>query len=371
MINITARTINENLFNSLMLRWMQEMKYWLRIKYIEIFHWEYWPMWLVYLPVSFYYLWLCVKARSFFFFSAANPTIETGGMFFESKWDIFKLIPQQYYPLTAIVWAGEDIDAALLKMEAIGLSFPVIAKPDRGERGWCVEIINNTEALKNYITRIPVDFLIQQYISLPVEMSIFYYRNPSKQKGVITSVTKKEYLKVAGDGNATLLQLIMKHDRAFLQLEKLKKNTAINLHKIVAKGEQEVLVPFGNHVRGAMFLDEGHIIDNELTQLFDHISKQIPGFYYGRFDLKCSSMEDLRKGKLSILELNGSGAEPAHIYQPGFSFFKAQAVLARHYAMMYAAAKANHDTGTPYMTLQSYRATKAAEKLYKQQVLVL
>lgn len=356
-------------FPAVFFRSMLDVKYWFRRKYIKSFHWEYWPMWMVYFPVSFYYLWLCTKIRSLFFFSAANPTIETGGMFFESKWDIFKLIPQQYYPVTAIVHAGTSIESTLSKMQENGLTFPVIAKPDRGERGWCVEIVENMEALKNYLARHPIDFLLQQYINFPLEMSIFYYRHPSDEHGRITSVTQKEYLNVTGDGHSTLLELIIKSDRAFLQLERLKKNAAIRLNKIIPQGTNEVLVPYGNHVRGAMFLDKENIIDKELTDLFDLISKQIPGFYYGRFDFKCNSLEELKKGKLSILELNGSGAEPAHIYQPGYSFFKAQRVLARHYKMMYAAARSNHQTGTAYMTLRSYKEIKAAEKLYKQRVL--
>lgn len=370
MLDVPAGTANENYFQEFLFRSIQELKYWLRIKYIKFFNWEYWPMWIVYFPVSFYYLWLCIKSRSFFFFSAANPTIETGGMFFESKWDIFKLIPRQYYPATAIVRTGENIYSALASMQAAGFSFPVVAKPDRGERGWCVEILKNSESLRTYIEKHPIDFLLQQYIDLPVEMSIFYYRHPSTEKGTITSVTQKEYLQVTGDGKASLLELIMKYDRAFLQLKKLKNNTAIDLHKIPMKGSQEVLVPYGNHVRGAMFFDKASIIDKELTEIFDHISGQIPGFYFGRFDLKCESIEALKVGKLSILELNGSGAEPAHIYQPGFSFFKAQAVLASHYRMMYAAATANHRAGISYMTRKDYRKTKAAEKLYKQRVTV-
>jgi len=75
----------------------------LRRYFIKATSWEYWPMWLVYFPVSFYYIFLAIKARSFFFFSASNPTIETGGMFFESKWKIFELIPKNYFPTTIYI----------------------------------------------------------------------------------------------------------------------------------------------------------------------------------------------------------------------------------------------------------------------------
>ena len=103
-----------------------------------------------------------------------------------------------------------------------------------------------------------------------------------------------------------------------------------------------------------------------MNLVIDLICKQIKGFYFGRFDLRCNSIEDLKKGKnFSILELNGAGAEPAHIYDPSFSFFKAQLVLANHYRMMYLASKENNKLGAPFMTLQNYKKLKKAEKAYK------
>jgi hypothetical protein len=347
---------------------MIAIKKWCRIKYIKIFNWEYWPMWMVYLPASFYFIYLSIKARSFCFFSAANPSIETGGMIFESKWDIFKLIPKQYYPNTIIITAKENIDTVIAKMYNAGLQFPIVAKPDRGERGWCVEILKSKAELQDYLSNYPIDFLLQQYIDYPIELSIFFYRHPAAENGVVTSVTKKEYLKVTGDGRSNLHELIKKNDRAFLQLEKLKKITALDLDKILKNRETQILVPFGNHVRGAMFLDYCNIIDEKLNAVFNTLSKQIEGFYFGRFDIKCNSIEELKEGKFSILELNGSGAEPAHIYQPGFSFLKAQKVIMQHYKMMYDAAKANNKKGTAYMSLRSFREVNAAQKKHKLKV---
>ena len=346
---------------------LRVLKNWARRIYIKFFNWEYWPMWLVYFPSIFYFLYLSLKARSFCFFSAANPSIETGGMIFESKWDIFKLIPKEYYPCTILIEANRPIDDVIASMKLASLSFPVIAKPDKGERGWCVAILQNKTDLKNYISDHPIDFLIQQYINYPVELSVFYYRNPNEACGIITSVTGKEYLKVTGNGVSNLYELIMANDRAFLKINKPLQ--LCNFYKIPEKGKDEILVPFGNHSRGAMFLDCCSIIDEELTATFNKISKQIQGFYFGRFDLKCRSISDLKKGQyFSILELNGSGAEPSHIYQPGFSFFKAQKVITGHYRMMYEAAKENNKRGVPYMSLKSFSAVRAAEKIHKKKV---
>ena len=136
-------------------------------------------MWLVYFPAGIYFIYVCFKARSFFFFSAANPSIETGGMFFESKWKIFELIPKQYYPSTIYIDIADGMQLIIQKMTADEIVFPVIAKPDRGERGWCVKKINCIGELEAYKRDVAIPFLIQAYIAHPLEFSIFYYRNPN------------------------------------------------------------------------------------------------------------------------------------------------------------------------------------------------
>ncbi|MCX6210637.1 MAG: hypothetical protein NTZ59_14325, partial [Bacteroidetes bacterium] len=142
-----------------------------------------------------------------------------------------------------------------------------------------------------------------------------------------------------------------------MQYHHLKKNKSIDFEKVLNKDEEQVLVPYGNHVLGAMFINYNHIIDPQLNNTFDEISKQIDGFYFGRFDLPCTSIEDLKQGKnISILELNGAGAEPAHIYDPSFSFLKAQQVIVQHYKMLYQAATVNNKGGVAYMSYNDFRS---------------
>ncbi len=326
-------------------------------------------MWVVYFPVSFYYIFLAIKARSFFFFSASNPTIETGGMFFESKWKIFELIPKKYFPSTIYIKDTDTLDVVLDKLNTNNISFPIIAKPDRGERGWCVQKLSDKKALNDYINEINIPFLIQSYVDYPLEFSVFYFRNPNRHQGKVTSVTLKKLLTVKGDGVLNIEQLILKNDRAFLQYQNLKNNKSINFEKVLNKDEEETLVPYGNHVLGAMFINYNHIIDEQLNKTFNEISKQIDGFYFGRFDLRCTSIEDLKEGRnISILELNGAGAEPAHIYDPNFSFLKAQQVIAKHYKMLYQASTLNNKKGVAYMSYSDFKSWRKQEKEFKQKV---
>jgi hypothetical protein len=323
-------------------------------------------MWLVYFPVSFYYTYLSLKAKSFFFFSATNPSIENGGMFFESKWLIYQQIPAELFPKTILVNPTDNLEQINAAMQAASISFPIIVKPDRGERGWLVKKINNSIELKRYRDSMYITFLIQTYIELPVELSVFYYRHPSASMGTITSVTLKNLLTVTGNGVDSIRVLIGKKDRAFLQLDHLQKNADIDFNNVPEKNKVIPIVPYGNHALGAMFINYNHIISPQLVEIFDNISKHIDGFYFGRYDLRCTSIENLVMCKdISILELNGAGAEPAHIYDPSFSFWKAQRVLASHYKMMFDAAIENHKRGVPFMTYQAFKNVVQLEKKYK------
>jgi hypothetical protein len=116
-----------------------------------------------------------------------------------------------------------------------------------------------------------------------------------------------------------------------------------------------------------MFLDGNDLIDKSLTEVFDRISKPIDGFYYGRFDLKCQSTEDLKAGRnIKILELNGVGAEPAHIYQPGFSLWKAWQVLFSHWKVMFEISRKNNELGHSYMSFkEGFEKYKWIRQYYK------
>ncbi len=288
-------------------------------------------------------------------------------MFFSSKWKIFQLVPKEYYPTTIFVDIDDKISSIKQRMQEAGILFPVIAKPDRGERVWGVKKIENIAELESYRTAMNITFLVQSYISYPIEISIFYYRHPLEQKGIVTSVTYKKLLTITGNGVSTVEKLILDNDRCFLQYDKLKMESQIDFDKILNIGEQQVLVPYGNHVLGATFFNYNHIIDEQLTATIDNISKRIDGLYYGRYDLRCKSIEDLKKGiNFSILEVNGTAAEAAHIYEPGYSFFRAQLQIAKHFKMMYEAAIENKKRGCSYISFHTFLNILTLEKQYRQ-----
>ena len=93
-----------------------------------------------------------------------------------------------------------------------------------------------------------------------------------------------------------------------------------------------------------------------LCESFDRISKQINGFYFGRYDLRCASLKDLEEGNVQVVELNGCGAEPAHIYHPGASLWKGLRDLITHWRNMYLISKENHLRGMPYLSFREGKA---------------
>lgn len=317
----------------------------------KLVKWEYWPFYVLYFPISFYYIYLALRARSLFFFAASNPKIDFGGMLGESKAAIFDLIPDKYIPRTKRFSADVSLSHVTNFLNEHNLDFPIICKPDIGERGWMVEKIRNTDELIIYLNRIKVDFLAQEYVNYPVELGVFYYRMPGNEKGNVSSIVVKDMLHVIGNGNKTTRELIQANPRANMQLEMLERDGKIDLDAVPEKNIRVELEPIGNHCKGTTFLNGNMHISANLEIVFDTISKEIEEFYFGRFDLRCKSIADLEKGAhFKILELNGAGAEPGHIYQPGYALLKGYTDICFHLNKLCTISIVNHRRGFKHPT---------------------
>jgi hypothetical protein len=309
---------------------------------IRLTHWEYWPTHVVYAPVYPYWLWLSLRARSLFFFNAANPRIEYAGFTHERKSGIYRQLPSRYYPRTHFCTVGSKPDEVRKQLANRALHFPLIAKPDIGERGTQVSLLRTAAQLEEYCRRSKVDFLIQEYISYEMEAGIFYVRVPGEARGRITGIVGKEFLSVTGDGHSTMRKLLAREPRSLLQLDALSRRYGSLLDNVPAAGVRQTLVPYGNHCRGAKFVDWSDRITDELTTVIDRICKRVPDFYYGRLDIKFTSWDDLLQEKnFSIIELNGAGSEPTHIYDPAHSVFFAWKEIIRHWRLLHRISLAN------------------------------
>ncbi len=319
-------------------------------RFLRIWKWEFWPFWVFYIPIYFYWFYLSLRARSFFFFSAANPLMELGGFSNYSKYNVLKNIPPQFLPRTILVDHTMHPASLATTIQSHGLHFPIIAKPDRGERGKKVRKVQSFEDLVSYLQAMPGDTILQEFIEYPLEFGVMYYRAPNEVRGHISSVVQKEFLSVIGDGSSTVEDLIRADSRSSLFLEHIQKNYPLQLKKIPKPGEKFIVEPIGNHSRGTIFLNANHLIKPKLVEVFDQISHQIDGFYFGRYDIKVPKLEDLYTGKnIRILELNGANSEPAHIYDPKMPILKAYRYLFKHWRALYRISIQNHSRGVAYM----------------------
>ena len=269
----------------------------------------------------------------------------------ESKMDIYNILPEGYYPNTLFFSAETRVDSVKDSIYRNHFNYPLVGKPDIGMKGIAVKKIDNEAELAEYVLNAKFDFLIQEFVSFKNEVGIFYYRYPGEQRGHISGIVSKEFLTITGDGDSTIKELLMQDKRYVLQLPALKKMYGDNLSKILPGGEEFVLVPYGNHVRGAKFVDASYLIDEKLTQSIDEVCRQVDGFYFGRLDVRYNTWEELREGKnFSIIELNGAGSEPTHMYDPRHSVFFAWREITRHWKILWKISKLNHDKKNhPYM----------------------
>jgi hypothetical protein len=332
------------------------MKWWkefLRSSFlIKLRHWEYWPFGILQFPLFFYYPWLALRARSLTFFTGSNPGILMGGMFGESKFDVLELIPIEYKPRTIRIRSGSSKEELIGSLHDHDFSYPLIFKPDIGERGFGVRRISSADEALQYLVETKFDFLVQEFVDLPLEFGVFYRRFPQSSHGHVSSIVMKEMLCVEGDGVSTLQELILRKDRAKLQWATLQKRFQTRLTDVMPKGQKLEIVSIGNHCLGTKFINANHLINARLNESFDRISKQIPGFYFGRFDLRCGSLADLENGRIKIMELNGCGAEPAHIYDPDFAFWSALGVLFDHWKTIFKIAQQNQSRGFQFLPLK-------------------
>ena len=304
-----------------------KMKY--PLWFIKLTNYEYWAwQWFYYplLPYIFYQAW---RARSAGFFTTINPSFENSGFYAYSKKAILDLIPNQYKPQDFFIQKEENVVSFFIKNK---LSFPLITKPDKGERGKGVTKICNSKDFDIYhLQNTDTEYIVQEFASEKLEFGVFYSRLPNEEKGIISSLTLKEFLSVTGDGISTLGELISNNNRARFQEKKLRERFEVEWCSVLEIGKILELEPIGNHCRGTRFINANYLITKQLEYVFDGIARQIPGFYYGRFDLRTASLADLYDGKVKIMELNGANSEPTHIYDASFGLFNAYRTIAWHW----------------------------------------
>ncbi|MDX1912739.1 MAG: hypothetical protein SFV22_14710 [Saprospiraceae bacterium] len=315
----------------------------------KLTNWELWPAAALYAPLSLFWLWYVIKSRSLWWFTPSNPTIPFGGYEGETKTGVYAQMPEDVYPRTILASPAEDFSVVKQRVAEAGFQYPFIVKPDVGRKGLLFRKIDTEAQLLDYHKYCPIPYLVQDLVDLPMELGVFYVRHPSEQKGKITGIILRQALEVYGDGKTTLRHLIQQHPYARLRAEEFFRKHEEKLDWAPADRERYVLSYAVNRSRGARLTDVSHEADAELTAFFDRISLYSGGFFWGRYDVKCVSIAELKQGKnYAILEYNGAGASPSHMYHSGKSLWQAYGIILYHWQLMYEISAWNNANGHPY-----------------------
>jgi membrane protein DedA with SNARE-associated domain len=321
-------------------------------RFKRILRWEFWPPALFYIPVVAKCLMLAIKYRSLTLPTLANPGMYLGGLIGESKFDTLAVLAEAHPDVVAETrlvpfdCVERQVTQILRLRDAENLAYPLVLKPDVGQRGFGFRVIHSDEEVKAYVKHFARDVLVQEYAPGPHEAGVFYYRFPHQDKGKIFSITDKVFPLAVGDGERTLEELIRRDPRASLISEVYLKRFHDQRKRVLAAGEVLRLVEAGNHCQGAIFLDGQRLFSPALESKIDEISKSIRGFYIGRYDLRYASEEALREGRgVQIVEINGVSSEATSIYDPKNSLCDAYRVLFRQWEIIFAIADENRARG--------------------------
>lgn len=291
---------------------------------------EYWPWFLIYLPVLPIYLAEALRSRRAAFFTNVNPGIDMGGFFGERKSEIYALLPGTSYPATVLVPAATSEHDILALVNSEGIQFPLVVKPDVGERGRGVERVTEETRLLEMLTNATEDLLVQRLATGEYEYGLMFAREPATGRTDLLSITGKRFLQVCGDGQRSVAELLHLEYRGSKQVERLRSSAINELDRIPRNGERFQVEPIGNHCRGTTFLDEGHLRTARLEKAVGDLLHGVEGVYYGRLDVRATSEEALKAGKFEVIELNGVSSEPGHIYDPSYSIWRCWRELIRH-----------------------------------------
>ena len=324
-------------------------------RWLRLTHWEFWPPGLFYPPVVFYICYLGLKHRCLTLFTSANPAIEEGGFVGESKSRILNGLgreetSRQFIPATALLRGSFDTETKLAQVRQFLTSndceFPIVLKPDRGERGAGVSVVRTQDEVRHYLERSPdVDLIIQEHIT-GSEFGVFYYRYPDETSGRIFAITRKLFPVVIGDGVSTLENLILSDRRAPSMARAYFDAQRDRLLTVPEAGEAIQLIEIGTHCRGSIFLDGAGLKTDELEIAIDRLARGFKGFYFGRFDIRTPSVADFLAGReFKVVELNGVTSEATNIYDPKNSLSTAYRILFKQWRIAFEIGAQNRKRG--------------------------
>lgn len=323
----------------------------------RLIRWEFWPMWLFYSPIIIYIIFLTIRYRGLTFMSV-NPGLKMSGFVGDKKAESLQQLSGKHVahsqllkkPMTAATQLAQ-VDEFMQQYE---LSYPIVLKPNSGQRGQDVAIIRSQKACQNYLESTTSDAVVQEYIQ-GEEFGVFYYRMPNQTQGKIFSITRKKFPVLVGDGIKTLEQLIFDNPRTHYMADYLLQLHRDDLSKVLDSDEKFQVVEIGSHCRGSVFLEGADCITAPLEKEIDLVSKQINGFYFGRYDIRAKDQASLKAGEnFKVLEVNGVTSESTNIYDPSNSVFDAYKIMFAQWKLAFEIGQQNILQGAAKISIKQF-----------------
>jgi hypothetical protein len=310
------------------------------------------PKWLNLVPMVLQWCWLGLRHGSLTLPSAVNPRITAGGLVGDTKSEYFACMGAHARSKVASYAMLRVTDGALplalAAMRDAGLAFPVVAKPDLGWCGFGVRKLDDAGALADYLAIYPSgeSLMLQRYLDEPGEAGIFYVRHPGGSHGWLLGILLRHYPQVVGDGVRNVAQLI----RADARLQRAMRNQRehecqYDPDEVPAPGDTVRLSLIGSTRVGGRYEDGSALASERLLAAVEAIARDMPSFHAGRFDVRYRTLQDLRRGRFTIMEVNGAGSEAVHAWDPKYSVWQVYRMVFAKQRLLFALGAANRSRG--------------------------
>lgn len=318
------------------------------------------PKWLICVPLMAQWLWLSLRYGSTTLPSTANPLITAGGLVGEAKLEYFHCMGPVALSATALHCAVTPAlrrsmtQVRRLMMQA-GVVFPLVAKPDLGMCGFGVRLIADESTLAAYFAAFPSDqvIVLQEYLAQDNEAGIFYARQPGADQGQIIGLALRYFPQVVGDGHSTLAQLIAANPRTQRVQGRPDHEFTLDPKLVPAAGQCVRLSTIGSTRIGGLYRDGAAHISPALLKAIDAIARDMKEFYFGRLDVRFSSLEALSQGiGFKIMEVNGAGSEAIQAWDPDINVINAFRIIFSKQRLLFAIGHANRSQGHQPISLR-------------------
>lgn len=294
--------------------------------------WEQLPWQIQFLPSVIKYLPVVGSINTI------NPDIGgLSGMVGASKVHLNTKVYPDFRPKDIVFEVGTTVSEMQELVTERKIFFPVFIKPIRGERAAGVQFLPNKSALSKVVLDSNRSYLIEEAIMTTSEFCINVVRDLATQMFLVFSITERVIPTVIGDGETTIKALVLLLDMPVLQKQKIVSALEIEfLDTVLARNISQTVVrtasiSYGtNYVNQRLTLAQKKLLEQQMNKVLSHAT----GFNIGRFDIKANNLDELLAGEFKVIELNGIGGMPTHVYETHLSLNQKQAILNEYFDLL-------------------------------------